>query len=194
MCWSGVLPANAVVYLEAKDGSGLSELDPNSVAKEVRTHHWYPARGTTSYAYFNRRTWTARLGMGAEQEADALVGVTAEELPSVLRADVSASGTFDASAPGRLLGIRIDFETQDGFAESVLLHGGVCGPAAQQGEFPWGTEKPAGRVLPQDNPERLEIPLAKLAPSGWTGRAVISFRMRNTGPGTRAKIRLCPRN
>ena len=192
--WSGTVPAGGVVYLEA-NATGRSGAETGPVGRWVRTHHYYPDRKSTAYADFDKTTWTFRLGMAGETAADAQVGVTAEGLPDQIDVAVTVEGTVQSLSPESLLGLRIDYRTGEAYTASVLIHG----PAGQQldpfnqnrsATAPWGTRQAPERVVAVPDLGAFSLALRDLAPDGWDGRAQITAVMTDTGPGTRARIRL----
>ena len=193
--WSGALPGHGVVCLEVKDAAGLVTPLPPSAGRIVRVMRHFPNRSTRSYADFDRRTWTARLGMGSESQAQELVGVVAEELPKRLTAHVQTYGDLRRLDANSLLALRIDYQVGSEYATGVLFHG-PCGAAPDLYEakrdaaLPWGTKRQAERAVLVSDLAWFDFSPAEHAPEGWTGRAVITFMMQNTGAGTRATIQL----
>lgn len=188
-----IIPEYGTIYIEASDHSGLSELTPANVAEVLKVNHYYPARGTSSYADFDRKTWIARLGMGRETAADQEIGVVAEKLPDTLHARVLVEGALSASHGNNLLGLRIDYEVKGSYAKSVLYHGPYQGMDlydAQLTGIPWGTKQAPTQVLAVNDFSDFAVELRRNAPAGWMGKAHISYLMRNAGPGTRAKFTL----
>ncbi len=185
--WSGIIPSKGVVYIEVEDGSGISELDPISIAKVIRKHHYYPNRGKSNYAEFNENNWIAYLGMGGEQWADSIVGVEVEELPDVLYMSFFVDGVLQNLDPNSLLGLRIDYKVNDSYTKGVLFHGGLC-DSQRSSLLPWGTKGLPEQVIEVTDLSNFEIKPAMYAPQDWNGRAIISFEMQNTGANTRAKV------
>jgi len=193
VAWSGTIPDGGVVYLEADDDSGLSDLAPNPVAQVVRTLHFYPDRAQTAYADFDRSTWIARLGMGSEASATATVGVTAEGLPPVLTVSAQTDGGLTRHDPNSLLAVRLDYQVGDAYTHGVLFHGklpaiGDLYDARPSAPMPWGTRRPPDAAVRVADFGHFTVTPRAHAPAGWTGRVQITFLMQNTGPGTRAKI------
>lgn len=190
--WSGAVPDGGVVYLEDEDDSGYSDLTPTRVAKVIRTLHYYPDRTKTAYADFDRNTWIARLGMGSEASAEAIVGVTTQDLPPNLTVSAQADGTLARQDADSLLAVRLDYQVGDAYAKSVLFHGKLHGvdlyDARRTAPMPWGTQRPPDETVRVADFAHFPITLRAHAPTHWTGRAQITFLMQNTGPGTRAKI------
>ena len=193
--WAGAIPDGGVVYLEADDDSGRSDLAPVPVAKAIRTLHFYPSRAGTAYADFDHRTWAARLGMGAETAAEAVVGVTAEDLPPRLVVTAQADGTLTRRDANSLLGVRLDYQAggaaAQAYTKSVLFHGSLHGvdlyDARRAAPMPWGTKRPPDEAVRVADFARFTVIPRTHAPAHWTGRVQITFLMQ-TGPETRAKI------
>jgi len=193
--WSGTVPTGGVLYLEANDATGQTAPDVNPVARWRRTLRYYPDRKTTAYADFDKTTWTFRLGMANEPAANAQVGVTAEDLPDEMSVSVTLEGTVQSLTPESLLGLRVDYRTGDAYTSSVLIHG----PGDQQidpfdenriSTTPWGTLQPPTQIITVPDLGHFSLALRDRAPEGWDGRAQITAIMTDTGPGTRARIRL----
>ncbi|MBN2275148.1 MAG: hypothetical protein JXR41_03065 [Bacteroidales bacterium] len=189
-----IIPEHGIIYIEADDNSGLSELTPVDVADVIKVNHYYPERGTTSYADFDRKTWIARLGMGGDTDADQEVGVLADRLPDVMTANITVEGDLQKLDRNSLLGIRVDYQINGSYKKSVLFHGPFEGVDLYNKDrdvaFPWGTQKQADFAVAVENLADFQLMLKENAPAGWKGKAHISFIMQNTGPGTRTKIML----
>ena len=185
--WEGPLPAGGVVYIEADDGSGLSGLTPYEGARVVHVLHSYPDRDSPGYAYFDRRTWIARLGMGGDEQARAEVGVVADDLPKFLEVAVEVDGQAQPPARGGLLGVRLDYLAGTEWASSVLFHGRSSGGAANQA-VPWGTRARPDQDVRVPDLARFRIEPSRHAPEGWTGRTLITFAMHGAPAHARAKI------
>lgn len=193
--WAGDIPDGGVVYIQADDGTRLSELAPSPTAKVVRVLHYYPDRSKRCYADFDRNTWIARLGMAGEEWADAEVGVVAQGLPRTLAVSMQVDGELRKLDSNSLLGIRLDYHAGAGYTRSVLFHGPYSGGADLYSSrrwvsHPWGTKQTADEVVSVPDCARFDIPVLKHAPPGWSGRAVITFILQNAGPTVRAKIAL----
>jgi xylan 1,4-beta-xylosidase len=186
------IPKYGTMYVEVDDGTGISEQTPVKVGTLIRLNRYYPARGKTkSYADFDRRTWTARLGMMDEKTADERVGVLAKELPDVLDVAVKVDGKPVKVNANSLLGMRVDYRVGRQYAKSVLFHGGLYDQARKDAN-PWSLKAPLDDTVAVPDLAKFQIPLKKLAPAGWNGEVHISFLMQNSGPGTQAKFTLRP--
>ncbi len=191
--WTGPVPRGAVIYFEAEDGKGLSELSPVKVARVIRVHHYYPSRGTSSYADFDRKTWIARLGMANNQFADQEVGATVEELPSTLDVAVKVEGKLLKLDANSLLGVRVDYMVDGSYAKGILFHGAYDRGADlydkdRTAPMPWGTKRQPDQVVAVVNLASFQIKPAEYAPANWRGRVQITFILQNSGVGTRAQI------
>jgi hypothetical protein len=190
-----IIPELGIIYIEADDKSGKSELTPVNVANVIKVNHYYPARGTTtSYSDFDRKTWIARLGMANESLADQEIGVLADKLPDILTATIKVEGELKKTDNNSLLGIRIDYQVNGNFVSSVLFHGPYKGVdlynKKRDAMMPWGTKKQADKVITVNDLSNFKLTLKENAPAGWTGKAHITYIMQNAGQGNRAKITL----
>lgn len=196
--WSyldGQIPKYGIMYFEATDGAGTSELAPARVGNVIRIDRYYPARGKTkSYADFDRKTWIARLGMMDETAADQEIGVLADGLPDSLDAVVKVEGKLRKLDANSLLTIRLDYRVEGKYVKAVWLHGPYGGldlfDRRRTAAMPWGLKRDADQVVAVPDLANFRVPLKTYAPSGWAGQVHISFVMRNAGPGARAKIAL----
>lgn len=192
VAWEGEIPGGGVVYLELDAGGGESASTPRPTARWLRTLRYYPDRTTTAYADFDKTTWVAHLGMGSEATADARAGVTAEDWPETLGVAVTVNGSLTRVDAESLLGVRVDYDADGGYASGVLFHGPYRGvelfDPAGDGAMPWGTGRAPDRTVRVPDLAGFEIPVRALAPVGWDGRAQVTALLRNGGAGTRAKI------
>lgn len=193
LVWRGTIPFNGVVYLEVNDDTGKSDLMPAAVARVLRVLHYYPDRTKRAYADFDKNTWIARLGMATEETADSVVAVVAEQLPAILDIEIRVNGTLRRVDSDSLLGIRVDLMANGEYAKSVLFHGpygdqaSLYDPEGETGIL-WGTQRPVDHVIRVPDLAHFQIDMGRLAPTDWNGRTILTFIMRNAGPGTSAKI------
>ncbi len=187
-----IIPESGTIYIEADDKSGISELTPASVARVLKVNHYYPERGTSSYADFDRKTWIARLGMGKDEKADQEVGVVADNFPDILKVKVNTEGKLQKIDNNSLLGLRVDYKVNGLYTKSILFHGPLMGldlyDVKRDAAFPWGTLKEAEMDLKVKDFSEFNLRLKENAPAGWKGKGHIAFIMQNTGIGTRAKF------
>jgi hypothetical protein len=183
--WSwidGRIPPNATVFIEAEDGTGISELSTTNVANVIRINRYYPARGKTkSYADFDRKTWIARLGSAGDPAADQQIGVLADKLPAVLNVITKVEG---AVQKGGVVGLRVNYAAGGAYTKSVLFHGGH----GDAGPSPWGIGARTPQAVAVADLASFRIPLREQAPAGWDGKAHLTFILQNTGAGVRAKF------
>ena len=189
----GTVPPFGIVYFEAVDDSGQTELTPAAVGNVIRINHYYPKRGKTkSYAEFDRKTWIARLGMAQQATAEEQIGVLAEALPDNLEIAVKVQGRLRKVDANSLLGVRVDYVTAAGPAKSVLLHGPVAAidlyDAARTTGMQWGYRQKPDQLIPVKDLARFRFALKQNAPAGWAGKAHLTFVMQNAGAGTSAKV------
>ena len=185
--WSGTIPDHGVVYLEAEDGTGSTALDPVTVATPIKTLNYDPNHGKTSYASFDRNTWTAQLGMAAENYADAETGTVANNLPTNLRVQFAVQGTPQHLDANSALGMRVDYATNSGYTKSVFFHGGLYDPT-RTAPAPWGTQRQPDQAVQVSNLSDFTISPSTYAPTGWNGRVSISYVLQNAGAGVRAAV------
>ncbi len=182
--WTGVIPAGGVVYLELNDVHAVGYVG-RPPARAVHVRRFYPNRGASSYADFDRRTWTARLGMGREASARELIAVEAADLPAELHMSFEVSGAPGARRADSVLGVRVDYRDHAGGAVSSVL---FCDdPGAPQEVMPWGTRRAADRTERVDL-AAFTLPLASFAPRGWADRATLTFLMQDVGQDARVKV------
>jgi len=112
------------------------------------------------------------------------VGVLAEGLPAELDVAVEMDGEM---SPGGLLGVRLDYLSDDGWKSSVLFHGRADGGETGLA-LPWGTRRKPDRQVRVPDFSRFRIRPGDYAPEGWTGRVLMTFLMQRAGTDTRAKI------
>lgn len=191
--WSGTIPANGVVYLTLNESNDQPDFHPEedeySFARDVRNHYYFEDRENDNYSFFDRKQWKFYLGTGMSDTARSLVGVTAEQLPERILVTADESGGIAAGSVRSAQAFRIDFQGANGYASSVVFHDGVY-EAERDVEEPFGTGKPADRVVQVDDFQTFEVRPADYAPKDWTGRAILSLELCDTGPGTRMEVSL----
>ena len=186
--WSGPIPNGGVVYLEVNDARAPHEPEGSPPARIIHLRRFYPNRGANSYADFDRRTWTARLGMGGETLAHEQIGVVAEDLPQALYVAFEVGGKPAALDANSLLGLRVDYADLNGtYRLGVLFHGKIY-DRRRVAPMPWGTRRAPDRTVLVRDLAGFSIPIARLAPTSWGRRVTLTFLMQNTGADTRAKV------
>ncbi len=173
------LPPRSVAYLRWMNTAAPTL--PPPAGTFVRVCHAYPNRSTSSFAEYDRRRWTACLGMGTSNDQQ-IEAVTVQNLAAVIHLDARRSG----SPSGGTLGLRIDYQTNAGYAKAVLFEDGENAGFS----IPWGN----GRGFDQD--VRLatlagaDISPGDYAPAGWNGQAIITFVLNATGNGSQVAFTL----
>ncbi|MCL6442853.1 MAG: hypothetical protein K6T83_05245 [Alicyclobacillus sp.] len=192
--WNGRLNPFEVVYLQFPRGQLKAtkrlEWKREVWARWVRSHYFYPTRGATNYAWFDRRSWTAWLGMGKEVDARSYVGITMEDVPPGVSVIVTPD-MVQGNGRTSLLGMRVDFHTARGYTKAILFHGGLY-PKTGIHKMPWGTGSSPDQIVHVHGFDRWRLELAEWSPKDWTGRVIVTFMMENTGPGSRVRFVLQP--
>lgn len=183
--WAGGIPDGGVVYLEVEDGTKTTK--PAPVTNVDRVLYSFADRRSTAYADFDRSTWTARLGMGSEKSADAIVGVKASDLPAVVEISLDFDGIPHGSSKNSLLGLYVDYQVSGKYMKSVLFLGWFHDRKGISA-LPWGKKSPPDEVVQAHNLPFTRLDLAKHAPKGWKGDAIVTFVMKNASVGTKAKF------
>ncbi len=192
LSWSGMIARDGVVYLEVSDGTDVPTSAPVPRATVLRTLRYYPDRASTCYADFDPKTWTAWLGMASEERGVALIGATVDNLPDTLDVSFEVDGILRRRDEDSLCGLRIDYMVDGVYVKGVLVHGPYNGvdvyDPARSARMPWGTGRQADQVVAISDLAHVRLEVSAYAPTGWGGRAQITFMMQSTGPGTRAKV------
>lgn len=184
---------HSVIFVELNEELTLKESTVQSVAEVVRVLHYYSDRTSHAYAEFDKNTWIARLGMVDETTALAVIGALTYALPADLTVIVDIDGYFQPNN-GALLGIRVDFAVNDVFVSSVLYYHSeprTGAPTKTESVLNWGTRRQVDQWFPFSDTGRtgpVHLELRESAPDEWSGHAIVSFLMQNTGSGTRARI------
>ena len=156
----------------------------------IRTRQWYESRTAKApYAYFDPKTWTARLSLNQTSTGRAMVGVEAEDLPRY----VQALATFTDNMTIRTnstLNIRIDYQSENGaYTRAVLYHSGFHNSA--NNFYPkWGTQRLPDAVVAVDDFSNFTFDLQEHAPEDFNGRVIITFELAYTGNNSKANIQL----
>lgn len=190
--WSGILPAEGVVYLKLFDGSTPAPRN-KGLGTIIHSYHWFPERNSNAYADFDARTATARIGIGDKDSGVAQIGNVVENPAQRLRVEVSKSGPFLERTRNSLFGLRIDFQSwSGGYSKSVLFHNGLYNPQ-RDSALPWGR----GGALPDQATFQnalktggaFQIKLSRIAPRDWNHkRIILTFVMQDAGAGSRARF------
>ena len=201
--WSGKIPAYGVVYVSLND-SGEDDFTAwanrrTLFANDVKTSYYYADRqnldrvraGTSSYAHFDRNSWTMYLSQGAYNDAHANASVIVTDLPSKFRLNFNTEGNLRKVNVNSALAFRIDYfdEHSGKYVKSVLFHNGIYNKNRTAAFAPWGTGRAPDEVV-EFSGYAYDVDVMKYAPSGWSTaqKAQISYIMQNTGANTRAAI------
>ena len=192
--WTGTVPAESVVLLQASDGSGASLLRPQKIGTFVRRRYWFPDRESDAYADFDPRTSIVRLGQGRRAEALVQTGIVLDTPAAVLRVQVTRQGPFAVQDANSLLGLRVDYGSrQGGYGKCVLWHSGSY-RVSRSAALPWGkdgAQVDKAFACPQMNTGvPFLIPIAAAAPSDWNGRVTLTPILQNMGGGSCVRINL----
>ncbi len=191
--WTGTVPAQSVVFLQASDGSGVSLLRPRKIGTVVGRRDWFPERGSGAYTDFDPHTSIIRIGQGA-QTLPVQTGIVLDHPAAALHVQVTRRGPFAVLGQDSLFGLRIDYGSkQGGYARSVLWHDGSY-RAAGSSALPWGkgdARPDQARAMPQMNTgQAFTLKIIGDAPGNWNGRIILTPILRNRGKGSCARILL----
>ena len=169
---------------------------------DVKTSYYYADRsnlsrvkaGESSYAHFDRRTWTMYLSQGAHDDARADASIIAKDLPETFTVTFRTEGELKTVDKNSALAFRVDFynKASGEYTSSVLWHNGIWSTDRTAEYAPWGTGRAPETIIAAEG-DTFTVNLSDIAPAGWsaeTGKAVLSFLMQNTGANTRAAITL----
>ncbi|MCR4880119.1 MAG: hypothetical protein K5906_04110 [Bacilli bacterium] len=214
--WQGQIPAEGMVYITINRGEN-KDFDADTkacgFANDIKTEYWYEdrARGIRgndeyyedyandihgSFEQFNRKTWTAYLGMGdckgkhngggAINQGVALSAVTCDSLPTKFNISCQVEGNPTMVNDYSGLGVRIDFynASSDSYTKSVFFHDGIYSSKdyreqdpsilnySGSGSYPFGTkvmndENNVGVFVKANENNEWEIDLSQYAPGSW---------------------------
>jgi len=190
--WAGTIPAHGVVLLRATDMSPNSLLQSASIGTYVRTRWWFFDRSADSYADYDPRTCIARLGIGTRDLAVAQIGVLLDHPAPRIVVQVRREGTFVRKDANTLFGVRVDYETRQGWTRSILWHGGSYNDR-RASALPWGKggatadKEFAVSALAQDR-GAFVLDIARQAPRGWDGRILLTPILQNSRAGVQARL------
>lgn len=186
--WSGSIPNHGIVYLriENLDAPEAISLPPGKV---LRSHHYFPDRGTERFGYFDRDTWSAHLGLAGSSKS-TMVGVTADEVASLVHIKVGIDRTTP-EADGLGVAIRIDFRADQELVRTVLIHDNrLDGISSLLLASPWTDGKGVDAMYAVPDISEFDLDIASLAPVNWDGSAVFTFLLRDTFADTLADFQI----
>jgi hypothetical protein len=190
--WQGSIPPHGVILLRVTDGNNASLLAPAHIGTYVRSHWWFFDRAADSFAEYDPHTSIARLGMGHKDFAVAQTGIVLDNPTPQLRVSVRRQGTFAHKDDNSLFGIRVDYETPQGWTRSVLWHDGAY-TSKRTSVLPWGKEGAAvdksylvPALLQRTGTFVLEI--ARSAPLDWNKRILLTPILQNEGANAQVRL------
>jgi len=190
--WAGTLPAHGVVLLRATDTFPRSLLQPASIGTYVRTRWWFFDRSADSYADYDPRTCIARLGMGTRDFAVAQTGVLLDHPTPRLSVQVTRRGAVVRKDANTLFGVRVDYETRQGWTRSILWHDGSYN-VGRASMLSWGKGRAVVdqafvvAALTQGR-GTFNMDIARRAPRGWDGRILLTPILQNAGANVQARL------
>lgn len=192
--WTGTIPAESVVYLQASDGSGRSLLRPRRIGRFVGGHFWYPDRTSGAYADFDPHTAIARVGLGSRAIDTAQIGCVIDSPARRLRVQIKRRGPFTSQDANGLFGLRVDYAAKSGgFAKSILWHDGSYN-RVRRAALPWGRGGARPDVAYRQREMGTGVPftidIAGGAPPGWNGRIILTPILQDMGAHSQARITL----
>jgi xylan 1,4-beta-xylosidase len=193
LTWTGEIEHECVVYLELDDVDAPVQFPAEPPGNVLRVLHYYPDRQSRAYADFDKTTWTARLAMAGERQADMEVGVCADQLPAQIRVTTVVEGGLQKLDANSLLGVRVDYGTGGTYAKGVLYHGPYQGGVDlhdydRTAPTPWGTRAAPDEVVAVDDFADFVLQIKAKAPADWDGRVQILTILQNAGESARVKM------
>lgn len=190
LSWSGKIPGKGTIYIELKKTGAVPELDQaGSVGRIIRNDNYYQNRTQNSYADFDDMTSTILIGMGENDKARSLLGLTYSKINDKVHVSGKLRGTLQKVDADSSFGVRVDYQTSSGYVKSVLYTSSITSDS-RNSIFPWGTKKRPDLMIKVKNIMSFDMDIKKNAPSGWNGNTILSFDMQNTGKWTEAKLKL----
>ena len=187
--WRGEIPPQGVVYFSAANGAASTQTNQLPATRVLRLHRWFRDRYGKSYADFDRRTLTARLGMDTDTRGTAIIGANLVNCPTNLEAIVETSGNPRKLETGSTLAVRVDIMDRGTYSTGILFHAGLYD--VSRTEVPqWGTRRAPDKVVTLQPGALWDLDLTASVPRNWGRRAIVTFIQRDTGPGSRSKFQL----
>lgn len=183
----------ATVYITVVEDKNISDFDPESkyvdFAEDIRLHYYFEDRYKNNYAFIDRKSWRADLGMGENIIAYSVAGATFEELPEVIKIITRSSGEMSFKDDNAYIGVRIDFYDGEEYVSSTAF----CPQdfKTRKRSLSWGTKREVDKTVVIENFDEFEIIINDYLPENATKkRAIVTFEMENTGPGTSMVFKL----
>ncbi len=195
--WAGTVPAESVVFLRATSAQGMPPPPPSMpLGAFIRSHVWFPDRQADSWADFDPRTATARLGMGSRDRGIVQIGWELSRPAPVWTVQVRRSGPFVPHSPNAVFGLRVDYALrQGGYGKSILWHDSAY-RASRAIPLPWGRARtqPDKQFLAPglSSGKTFTISIAKNAPPQWSHHVLVTPLLQDMGAGSQARIVLTP--
>lgn len=193
--WQGTIEPHGIVYLRWENDAPAPRIAPPP-GEVVRLHHFFAQRGSSQYAYFDRRTWSAHLSAGQQRDGLALIGLATRKLQAAIpmRFVVSGAPPENKALSARsavTLGLRVDYRVGGKYVHSIFIHDGRLSGAANVPAV-WGTRRAPERIVRVKDLSRFVFRPAAYAPPGWDSGAIFSFVLHHAAPGTRLDVYLRP--
>jgi xylan 1,4-beta-xylosidase len=190
--WTGQIPGGSVVYFTVKDQDANTfdySYRENKIGNITQVLHYYPSytNNNSNYAEFDTKTSTAYLGLASQLYPISQTSVKVYNLPESIDFSFETEGEIKYMNYNSFLGLRIDFQTEQGYVKSVLFHGPLY-DEQRATDVPWGTKKAVDSVTEVDL-ANFNVKFADYAPENWNGKAVISYIMHDCGFNTKVIVR-----
>lgn len=190
--WAGNIPAHGTILLLATDATGKSLLEPASIGTYVRSRWWFFDRTADSYADYDPRTCIARLGMGGRDFGVAQIGVVLDHPAARLTVQVRRQGELTRKDSNSLFGVRVDYQTEEGWKRSLLWEDGTYNPS-RTSTLPWGkggatVDKSFAMSALAHTDGAFFMDIARNAPPGWNGRILLTPILQNEGAGVQTRL------
>jgi len=189
--WSGEIPANSVVYFTANDETSTTfdfKYRKNKIGDITQVLHYYPSNSGTNpnYADFDTKTGTAFLGISSQLYPISQTAIKVFNLPESVDFSFVTDGQIENKNYNSFIGLRVDYQTDKGYAKSALFHGDLYNEQRDT-KVPWGTKQPVDTVTSVDL-SNFNLKFADFAPENWNGRAIISYIMHDCGTNTKLMV------
>lgn len=183
--WKGKIPPKGTIYFELSKKTCTNTIIKPLQGQIIRILHYFPNRGSSSYAEFESSSWKAYLGTGLNAGCEAQIACIIDNLPDNFFIDFSLDNISRDCEVDSIIGFRIDYKGKDGFVKSNLY--------LIQGEKfiktyknPWGLKDIIDEIFIIKNDKNVPVNLKINAPKDWNGRVIISFILIYRGSFGRA--------